>query len=110
MRTTRNFIYTFSFFLASISFFALSAFAIPGTWHGYVYANTTLGENALPVTAYIVGISKANTSTTTSQDRGWYIVQVEGGAGDAVGFRVCGVNVNQENQTWSAGPHYNGSY
>ncbi|MFH0889921.1 MAG: PGF-pre-PGF domain-containing protein [Candidatus Aenigmatarchaeota archaeon] len=101
----------YSFLLSLIV--VLSSFVVaqstPGTWKGYVYTNTTLAENGLPVSAYIAGVLKANTSTITAEGRGFYILEVEGVAGQSVGFQICGVNVAQENQSWSAGSHYNGT-
>jgi len=107
-----------------IPLFSLAAFvlavsvvlAVPGTWAGYAHINNAVAANGTPVSAVINNASAlaANTSIRGPEyspdvSQGYYILQVEGADEDKVNFRICGVNVSIPSESWSVGPHYNGT-
>jgi len=82
------------------------AYAIPGSWYGYVTLDGSLAADGVVVDAYIDGTIVGTTTVGAVQSNGYYLIHVEGSSGDSVQFKIYGNNVTQAAQTWSAGFHH----
>ena len=82
------------------------AFAVPGTWRGYVFFNATAANDS-NIHVYKNGVSviKVNAGTTAEKENHYYIANVEGADGDTIYFKINGVNASQGTQSWSLGDH-----
>lgn len=90
-----------------IFIFAISlAYAIPGSWYGYVSLDSSNASDGVIVDAYIGNSIVGTTSVGAVQSGGYYLVHVEGSAGDNVSFKIYGNNVSENAQTWSMGFHH----
>lgn len=108
-------IFTVLFFLVSLTLASADATPqVPGDWKGYASINSTIASDTTPVSAYLDGSSSAAVSTAVGAveaNTGYYLIHVPSG-GTNVTFKICGVTAYPSNntpQTWSAGPHPQGS-
>lgn len=114
MRKDKIFIFAGLLFLTFAVLGMAQTSDIPGDWKGYALINSTIAPDATPVSAYLDGSSSAATSTTVGAveaSTGYYLLHVPRG-GINVTFKICGVTAYPSNntpQTWSAGPHPQGS-
>ncbi|MBI5698168.1 MAG: PGF-pre-PGF domain-containing protein [Thaumarchaeota archaeon] len=92
-------------------------FAQPGTWAGYVKTDGSIAVNGTIVSAINNNVSSTELKTTIGTGAeyggvapaGYYAISIEGTSGDSVNFKICGIYVAVVAQSWSAGPHYNGT-
>jgi len=101
-------------FLLAFSLFSSISFAqnLPGDWRGYVTINSTTAQDGAVVSAILNNNTSYVMNTTVGAVQtgtGYYLIHVPGNSGDTVTFKVCGINVSLASQTWSVGPHPNGS-
>jgi hypothetical protein len=82
------------------------AYAIPGSWYGYVTLDGATAADSTIVDAYIISSIAGTATVGTVQSNGYYLIHVLGNAGDSVSFRIYGNNVTQAAQIWSAGFHH----
>ncbi len=89
---------------------------LPGSWAGYARINNSIAGPNINVSAVINNGSTWVANTTiggpeyaSDAPAGYYSIAVLGDSGDSVNFRVCGVSVSIPSQSWSVGPHYNGT-
>lgn len=104
------------FSLAAFILVTSIALAVPGTWAGYAHINNAVAVNGTPISAVINNASAITANTTirgpeysSSVPQGYYMLTFEANVGEKVNFRVCGVNFSAPSETWSTGPHYNGT-
>lgn len=109
----RNSLLFAALFFIAVSTFAIAEDTLPGDWKGYASINGTIAPDATPVSAHLDGSSSAAVSTTVGAveaSTGYYLIHVPSGIN--VTFKICGVLAYPSNntpQTWSAGPHPQGS-
>jgi len=101
----------FSIFLA-----VPAVLAVPGTWAGYAFLDGSIAANGTVVSAVCDTNTTWNANTTIYPGRGEYSESVPQGyyslsfeCTGLVNFYVCGICAPVAGQTWSAGPHYNGT-
>lgn len=107
------------FIASSLVFFLLVpiAFAqVPGTWMGYAYTDGSIAANGTVISALANNVSSTEVKTSiagpeysTATPAGYYSISIEAGSSDMINFKVCGIYVPVAAQTWSEGPHYNGT-
>ncbi len=95
------------------------AIAIPGTWGGYAFVDSTIAANGTVVQAFADGSSTASDSYTVGcsgfgcangAPQGYYRIDVESGIGHNITFKVNGVAIDGKNNTpqpWNSGPQGN---
>jgi len=95
-------------YLLSFMFAVSLVCAIPATWYGYVVLDNSTASNGVVVDAYISSSIAGTAAVGAVQSSGYYIIHVDGSAGDSVSFKVYGNNVSQAAKTWSAGFNHPG--
>jgi PGF-pre-PGF domain-containing protein len=103
---------SFLFSIVLILLLVPTAYAIPGTWRGFVITDGSLAASGTVVDGYVSNITKSGNATVkevSTMSDGYYLINVVGVPGDKVNFKVCGVNVSIPSQDWSVGLHPNGT-
>jgi PGF-pre-PGF domain-containing protein len=93
-------------------FFLSTAYALPGSWRGFVYINGSLATDGTVVELFLNNAQNAANSVAVGEIATWpdgyYLIHVEGTIGDNVTFKVNGVSIygtNSDPQPWSIGFH-----
>ncbi|MEM5766127.1 MAG: PGF-pre-PGF domain-containing protein [Candidatus Aenigmatarchaeota archaeon] len=98
----------FYFLLTLLPPSCVLAQSLPGDWKGYVFIDGSIAPDGTPVSATINNVEVASTTVgAVESGTGYYLIHVPGNTGDKVKFKICGVNVTLEEQSWSVGPHPN---
>lgn len=88
-------------YLLIFIFAASLAYAMPGSWYGYVTLNGSTASDDAVVDAYISGSIAGTALVGAVQSNGYYLIHVEGNVGDNVSFKIYGNNVTQAAQAWA---------
>jgi len=104
---------SFLFSIVLILLLVPTAYAIPGTWRGFVITDGSLAASGTVVDGYLNNITKSGNATVKEVSTwldGYYLINVVGTPGDKINFKVCDVTVAIPSQDWSEGLHPNGTY
>ena len=101
MIAKKKIIWIFLFF--SMLFLVTPAYAIPGTWRGFVFKDGSTAADGTYVIAALNNVTETSMTVgaVSTWADGYYLINVVGASGDKVNFKVCGVYVGMVAQDWS---------
>ena len=107
MIAKKKIIWIFLFF--SMLFLVTPAYAIPGTWRGFVFKGGAIAADGTYVIAALDNDTETSVTvgSVSTWAAGYYLINVVGASGNKVNFKVCGVYVDMVAQDWSFGLHNN---